>query len=436
MCFGKAFLGLTVACARCHDHKFDAISTADYYALSAYLQSSCRQKTLIDAGRKFETTTQQIDQFRQQAAMQLAKIDSEVEKRLRPGTYYEVATELLERASEQNDASHVLPKWIEEAASKHGLESPRLQRWVDNANDLVDSIRSTQLDPKNQSSLFADFDSGSLPDGWSTSGLAFHTIGSETSISVDGHMPHAGSIDSGLAGKKQVGILRSPTFEITTNQIHVRMKASANITIRVIIDNYQMAVFSGLLFKGTFLNGKQTDTEGKWAWKSLGGDLKKYKGHKAYLEFVDDSDATIAIDEIRFSDGPPPKHATRKRHSQQAGAVLADELWQVGLRDLRQGRSNRFHQLDAQRGVAHGRRTEPRRSQVTCPGRNPCPAASRTSICGRDGTRHAGRCACLYPRQPYESGTNKSRRGSLRLSMASRFHVLNWPIVLPAPITR
>ena len=37
--FSKAFLGLTVACARCHDHKFDAITTADYYALTSYLLS-------------------------------------------------------------------------------------------------------------------------------------------------------------------------------------------------------------------------------------------------------------------------------------------------------------------------------------------------------------------------------------------------------------
>jgi Protein of unknown function (DUF1553)/Protein of unknown function (DUF1549)/Planctomycete cytochrome C len=38
--FGKTFLGLTISCARCHDHKFDPISTADYYALYGILGSS------------------------------------------------------------------------------------------------------------------------------------------------------------------------------------------------------------------------------------------------------------------------------------------------------------------------------------------------------------------------------------------------------------
>ena len=37
---GKTFLGLTIACARCHDHKFDPIPTKDYYSLFGFLSSS------------------------------------------------------------------------------------------------------------------------------------------------------------------------------------------------------------------------------------------------------------------------------------------------------------------------------------------------------------------------------------------------------------
>jgi hypothetical protein len=37
---GRAFLGLTLGCARCHDHKFDPIPTADYYALAGIFSST------------------------------------------------------------------------------------------------------------------------------------------------------------------------------------------------------------------------------------------------------------------------------------------------------------------------------------------------------------------------------------------------------------
>jgi hypothetical protein len=38
--FGRAILGLTLGCARCHDHKFDPIPTADYYALAGIFKST------------------------------------------------------------------------------------------------------------------------------------------------------------------------------------------------------------------------------------------------------------------------------------------------------------------------------------------------------------------------------------------------------------
>jgi hypothetical protein len=37
---GRTFLGLSLACARCHDHKFDPISTEDYYGLAGVLAST------------------------------------------------------------------------------------------------------------------------------------------------------------------------------------------------------------------------------------------------------------------------------------------------------------------------------------------------------------------------------------------------------------
>jgi len=37
---GKAFMGLTIGCARCHDHKFDPIRTEDYYGMAGILKST------------------------------------------------------------------------------------------------------------------------------------------------------------------------------------------------------------------------------------------------------------------------------------------------------------------------------------------------------------------------------------------------------------
>ncbi|MBC7815998.1 MAG: DUF1553 domain-containing protein, partial [Planctomycetaceae bacterium] len=46
----KAFLGLTVSCARCHDHKFDPVSAKDYYSLAAVFSNT----------RTFENNTERM----------------------------------------------------------------------------------------------------------------------------------------------------------------------------------------------------------------------------------------------------------------------------------------------------------------------------------------------------------------------------------------
>jgi hypothetical protein len=48
--FSRAFLGLTVSCARCHDHKFDPIPTQDYYSLAGIFKNSGEgERPLVDA---------------------------------------------------------------------------------------------------------------------------------------------------------------------------------------------------------------------------------------------------------------------------------------------------------------------------------------------------------------------------------------------------
>ena len=50
--FSKAFMGMTFACARCHDHKFDAISQADYYSLAGMLESTRREYAITDPNHR------------------------------------------------------------------------------------------------------------------------------------------------------------------------------------------------------------------------------------------------------------------------------------------------------------------------------------------------------------------------------------------------
>ncbi len=70
--FSKAFLGLTVSCARCHDHKFDAISQKDYYAMFGILGSPRPGRKLIDTDQVLNQNREQLQELKTQLRESLA----------------------------------------------------------------------------------------------------------------------------------------------------------------------------------------------------------------------------------------------------------------------------------------------------------------------------------------------------------------------------
>jgi hypothetical protein len=107
--FSRAFLGLTAACARCHDHKFDPITTKDYYAIAGvFLNTGQREhpvspKAEVEAFEAAQAAIREQDQrfndFVHAAAKRLEKKPDEVEAVLEEESKRELAA-LLARLEE------------------------------------------------------------------------------------------------------------------------------------------------------------------------------------------------------------------------------------------------------------------------------------------------------------------------------------------------
>ncbi len=106
---GRGLLGLTLACARCHDHKYDPIRTADYYALAGVFASS-RQTTgpivaqsLVDASEPARERVKQLE-------AEIAKLEKEIAARKKKNPKQDATAEETIKLQEQREEIAELKK--------------------------------------------------------------------------------------------------------------------------------------------------------------------------------------------------------------------------------------------------------------------------------------------------------------------------------------
>jgi hypothetical protein len=116
---GRGFLGLTIACARCHDHKFDPVTAADYYALRGVFDSITEPKEgPLIAGdpnsAAFVEFTKKLGDLETKAYDAFFSIQREVSDRVRKNAEDLFKIAYLSRrdasADEKKEASAVLEK--------------------------------------------------------------------------------------------------------------------------------------------------------------------------------------------------------------------------------------------------------------------------------------------------------------------------------------
>ncbi|MFP6886664.1 MAG: DUF1549 domain-containing protein, partial [Opitutales bacterium] len=269
--FSKSFLGLTVACARCHDHKFDAISTKDFYALQGYLQSSgyrqARYETMVHNGR----IAREMDKLESRA-----DLPAKLSRALRPGL---------------DDVSRYL------------LAAGKILRGEAEAHkDLLGDEKPSPHGPI----LFADFENGTYGK-WLSTGTAFGKgpVTMETKAPYQKDIRHRGKffvnshnvrkdpVNPNLRpGDDQLGTLTSPRFRIERDYVSFLIGGGS----------YKKETCVNLMVDGkTVLSatGRNNNTMFETFW-----DVRRWKGSEARIQVVDrrkGSWGNVGLDHVVFT---------------------------------------------------------------------------------------------------------------------------------------
>jgi hypothetical protein len=279
----KSFTGLTVACAHCHDHKFDAITAKDYYSLYGILSSSRFHHGNIANPVKQKEVSAKLQQMKpiivKEYVKELAKNTKDISE------YIDVLrAELIDK------------KKVDHLIKSKGLSSESYKAWKKVALDkkfrskmnglstLIDyalaktdkqlqGINNRRSVKVNQSSF----------DQWLKSGLAFGTkpvnSGDVVFTSKGDRLIQtvlSAQLTAGHLSSRQAGSIRTPDFILDGQRLKLAVKGK-NASVHLIIRNYE------LVGKGPTTNRLRIVINSD-NWQTIGFDTKLWKGEKAYIE--------------------------------------------------------------------------------------------------------------------------------------------------------
>ena len=261
--FGKAFLGMTVACARCHDHKFDAIPTRDYYGLFGVIQGS----RYVQAPLK--EVAPQSPEYQRVLSLQ---------RRL-AGLWPPAAVAEPEDAAAKGDGKGVPGPSLRGVGGDDGVSFRAEDVVIADANDP-------------DSTWFVHNDAfGDKP--WTDSFCANPEAEKPTLNSLPGAF-----WVSATAGNQREGTIATRTFELTHRYVHIRV-AGDHSRIKLIVDGFHIVrdPIYGTLHRN--IDNQEPH------WQTI--DIQMWQGSKAHLQAIDQRAPDLG--DPRHDRGHYPKHS-------------------------------------------------------------------------------------------------------------------------------
>lgn len=169
--FSKAFLGNTVACARCHNHKFEAIGQRDYYALAAVFMTPRWTSRVIDAPGKNDASLAKLKELRTGIQRELATLWRDTAKNEKSWPLEALQQAFVVKIPPDakappkpkiEDVAYPLTRLLSVPTDVQKVWSELAAEWK--------TTRTQRLAANGEFKVLADFQNPVFPEGWVTEG--------------------------------------------------------------------------------------------------------------------------------------------------------------------------------------------------------------------------------------------------------------------------